>query len=129
MTTEEIVEKYLDLFTLVIETAGDITGISSYKEVKRILKDNKETLDNFISQGAPFNLIVTACISFIVLDIHGVEKLSECDDSEIDTYTTAIWDLYLKNPTRKFSTKYGLPTMDNLDVYFRVRRFTKRNND
>ena len=124
MTVQEILDKYLDLFVLVMETAGEKTDNKYYKDVKRIIKDNKSILDDMIEKTPviPFELVVVMCIAFLVEEIHGTERLIESDYDELDNYINSMWDLYLKKPTRHFTSKYGLEPIDKLTVHYRIRK-------
>ena len=41
MTYKEIADKYIDLFILIIETAGDVTNNQSYKNIENTVKKNR----------------------------------------------------------------------------------------
>ena len=102
LTTEELFREYIKLFTLIVETAGQTEGNKSYKEVTRVLKENEH-------------------IFFIIKDIHGTEKLS--GENSMETIKPLVDDFYvryIKKPTRKFTAKYGLPAVEDLNTYIKL---------
>lgn len=122
MTVQEILDKYLDLFVLIMESAGEKTDNEYYKNVKQILDNHKSVVDDMIEKTPiiPFELVVVMYISFLVEEIHGADRLANSDDEEIDNYINSMWNLYLKKPTRRFTAKYGLEPIDDLTIHYRI---------
>lgn len=122
MTTREIYNKYKEIFILVMEAAGEETDNTAYKNVEKILNqhDISRAIDQFIEQEAPFQIFISICIVALLLEIHEVSELTELDPDETYELADYIFQHYLKKPTRKFTSMYGLPVINSLDTYFKV---------
>jgi len=115
MTYKEIAEKYIDLFVLIIETAGDVTNNQSYKNIEHIVeKSRKEVLDKAIEDEVDFGMFIVLLITAALMDIHSLEDLSNKDEDEMYVLISDMWDRYLKKPTRKFLTQNGMKLIDEL---------------
>lgn len=126
MTTKELYFKYKDIFILVLESAGEETGNSVYKEVERITKDNEESVLSLIDRGGNFSLVITSMVAAIVVEVHGKEKLANQDISE---YIYTLFDLYLKKPTRSFCTQNGVPVIKDIREWTSILRKLELPND
>jgi len=122
MTVREALDKYLDLFVLIMESAGEETGNSSYKNAARLIEGRKNMLQEVADEGYPFSMLVVMCISVIVIDVHGVDRLARTSIDDMDNYITSIWELYLKKPTRSFTEKNGLTPISDLEYSFVVAK-------
>ena len=109
MTVEEIYKEYKKLFVLIMETAGQETNNSVYVKSEEILKKHDNLFKQHIEQDAPFEVFVTSCMVVLIMEIHGLEKLSDLDEKETTNLVKSMYDMYLKRPTKKFASKYGLP--------------------
>lgn len=121
LTTEELFREYIKLFTLIVETAGQTEGNKSYKEVTRVLKENEHIVKKIIEEEMSFTPFVASLIFFIIKDIHGTEKLS--GENSMETIKPLVDDFYvryIKKPTRKFTAKYGLPVVEDLNTYIKL---------
>lgn len=115
MTYREIAEKYIDLFVLIIETAGDVTNNQSYKNIEHIVeKSRKEVLDKAIEDEVDFGMFIVLLITAALMDIHSLEDLSNKNEDEMYVLISDMWDRYLKKPTRKFLTQNGMKLIDEL---------------
>lgn len=115
MTYKEIAEKYIDLFVLIIETAGDVTNNQSYKNIEHIVeKSRKGVLDKAIEDEVDFGMFIVLLITAALMDIHPLEDLSNKDEDEMYVLISDMWDRYLKKPTRKFLTQNGMKLIDEL---------------
>ena len=131
MTCEEIYIKYVDLFKLLIKTAGIETGNTSYRNVDKILEqeDDKRCINHAIEDEVDFRIFVSILIFRVMIDIHGIEKLEKLDEDEMKDLITSLYVLYLLKPTRKFCTKYGLPVFNDPEITAIVRRKIKFNRE
>lgn len=114
MTTKELYEKYKDIFILAIETAGEETGNSVYRNVSEIInsEDTRLGVEELISYGCRLDLIIVKLVCDIVLAIHGIEKLN---NEDLMDYANPIFELYLKKPTRAFCQQNGIPVIKSLE--------------
>ena len=115
MTYKEIADKYIDLFILIIETAGDVTNNQSYKNIENTVKKNRKELDRAIEDEVDFGMFIVILITTALLDIHSLEDLSDKNEDEMYTLISDMWDRYLKKPTRKFLTQNGMKLIDELN--------------
>lgn len=115
MTYKEIADKYIDLFILVIETAGDLTNNQSYKNIENIVKKSKKELDRAIEDEVDFGMFIVILITSALLDIHSLEDLSNKDADEMYILISDMWNRYLKKPTRKFLAQNGMKLIDELN--------------
>lgn len=120
MTAEELFPEYEKLFKLVIETAGQENGNEIYKNVYNIIEKNKEAINRSIEDDIPFNVFVSLLDFLVIKEVHGVEKLSKMDDEELKGLIDSMFKLYLEKPTRKFTSKYGLPVVYSLNTYLKI---------
>lgn len=118
MTTEEIYKEYKKLFVLIMETAGQETNNSVYVRSEEILKKHEGLFKQPIEQDAPFEIFVTTCMVVLIMEIHGLEKLNDLDEKETTDLVKSMYELYLKRPTKKFASKYGLPFDGDLNNRF-----------
>lgn len=118
ITTEELFREYIKLFTLIVETAGQTEGNRSYSEITRILEENEHVVKKVIEEEMPFTPFVATLIFLVVEDVHGAQKLSGEESVEIiKPLVDDFYVRYIKKPTRKFTAKYGLPAVENLNTY------------
>lgn len=115
MTYKEIADKYIDLFVLIIETAGDVTNNQSYKNIENTVKKNRKELDKAIEDEVDFGMFIVILITTALLDIHSLEDLSDKNEDEMYTLISDMWDRYLKKPTRKFLAQNGMKLIDELN--------------
>lgn len=113
MTTKEIFDKYLILFKIVVSEAGNTTNNDVYKNVYNIFEEHNEAINSAIEREIPFNLFVTLCISIVVYSINA-ETMSN-DVEKANSLINDFWIRYIKKPTKSFTSKYGLETMNELD--------------
>lgn len=130
MTTKEIYQKYKEVFILVMETAGEETGNKVYKDVEKILNKNsfKKVINQAAEQDVPLPVFICICIVTLLGEIHGPDKLSEMDMEESYKLADFMFQNYLKKPTRKFTSTYGLPVINSLDTYFKFTRIKDGDN-
>lgn len=123
MTVEEIYTKYIGIFKVLIKAAGQETGNSSYKNVDKILsiEDNVKIIKRAIEDEVEIRLFVTILIFMVMIDIHGVDKLENTETEDMKNLITSMYQLYLHIPTRKFCTKYGLPTFNDPEMTCVIR--------
>ena len=121
MTTKEIYRKYEEVFILVMEAAGEETNNQAYKNVEKILKDKvfAKSINQAIEDEAPIQVFISLCIVALLKEIHGVDELSDMTEDETYELADYIFQHYLRKPTRKFTSTYGLPVINSLDTYFR----------
>ena len=121
MTTKEIYRKYEEVFILVMEAAGEETNNQAYKDVERILKDKvfAKSINQAIEDEAPIQVFISLCIVALLKEIHGVVELSDMTEDETYELADYIFQHYLRKPTRKFTSTYGLPVINSLGIYFR----------
>lgn len=121
MTTKEIYRKYEEVFILVMEAAGEETNNQAYKDVERILKDKvfAKSINQAIEDEAPIQVFISLCIVALLKEIHGVDELSDMTEDETYELADYIFQHYLRKPTRKFTSTYGLPVINSLGIYFR----------
>jgi hypothetical protein len=115
MTYKEIADKYIDLFVLIIETAGDVNNNQSYKNIENTVKKNRKELDRAIEDEVDFGMFIVILITTALLDIHSLEDLSDKNEDEMYTLISDMWDRYLKKPTRKFLAQNGMKLIDELN--------------
>lgn len=121
LTTEELFREYVKLFKLLVETAGYTVKNKSYLEVERILQKQEKNIKATIEDDIPFTPFVATLIFYIILDIHGADRLEGVEKTEeVKNLTDDFWERYLKRPTRKFTSKYGLPEVRDLETYITV---------
>lgn len=122
MTWEELVRAYIRMFVLVMETAGDQTGNSTYKEVQHYIDENPSGIQQLIDndEAISFEEVILFLISLIVLNVHGdkvvSDKLIEFDVAKSEEAGRLIDDLYqryLKGPTDAFMKKNGMPPVED----------------
>lgn len=109
MTIAEVGSKFLEMFILVLEAAGEETGNTSYKEVSRIIEKNKDELDRAIQSDVSYDILVCLCIILVLADIHTMDKLKLMEPTELQELTIDLYYRYLSKPVRSFSSKHGLP--------------------
>lgn len=126
MTYREIAEKYIDLFVLIIETAGDTTNNQSYKNIEHILKKSKKELDRAIDDEIDFGMFIVILITTTLMDIHDLENLANKDEDEMYVLISDMWERYLKKPTRKFLIQNGMKLIDELNY---ISVILKRNKN
>jgi hypothetical protein len=121
LTTEELFREYVKLFKLLVETAGYTVKNKSYLEVERILQKQEKNIKATIEDDIPFTPFVATLIFYIILDIHGADRLEGVEKTEeVKNLIDDFWERYLKRPTRKFTSKYGLPEVRDLETYITV---------
>lgn len=120
LTTEELFREYVKLFKLLVETAGYTVKNKSYLEVERILQKQEKNIKATIEDDIPFTPFVATLIFYIILDIHGADRLEGEKTEEVKNLIDDFWERYLKRPTRKFTSKYGLPEVRDLETYITV---------
>lgn len=121
LTTEELFREYVKLFKLLVETAGYTVKNKSYLEVERILQKQEKNIKATIEDDTPFTPFVATLIFYIILDIHGADRLEGVEKTEeVKNLIDDFWERYLKRPTRKFTSKYGLPEVRDLETYITV---------
>jgi len=114
MTYREIAEKYIDLFILVIETAGDITNNQSYKNIEQTLKKSYKEINRAIDDEIDFEMFIVILITTTLLDIHELNDLYKKDEDEMYNLINDMWIRYLKKPTRNFLSQNGMKLIDKL---------------
>lgn len=127
MTAEELFPEYEKLFKLVIETAGQENGNEIYKNVYNIIDENREIINRSIEDDIPFNVFVSLLAFLVIKEVHGIEKLSEMDDENLKGLIDSMFKLYLEKPTRKFTSKYGLPVVYSLNTYLKIILMNSKN--
>lgn len=121
LITEELFREYVKLFKLLVETAGYTVKNKSYLEVERILQKQEKNIKATIEDDIPFTPFVATLIFYIILDIHGADRLEGVEKTEeVKNLIDDFWERYLKRPTRKFTSKYGLPEVRDLETYITV---------
>ena len=121
LTTEELFREYVKLFKLLVETAGYTVKNKSYSEVERILQKQEKNIKATIEDDIPFTPFVATLIFYVILDIHGADRLEGVEKTEeVKNLIDDFWERYLKRPTRKFTSKYGLPEVRDLETYITV---------
>ena len=121
LTTEELFREYVKLFKLLVETAGYTVKNKSYPEVERILQKQEKNIKATIEDDIPFTSFVATLIFYVILDIHGADRLEGVEKTEeVKNLIDDFWERYLKRPTRKFTSKYGLPEVRDLETYITV---------
>lgn len=121
LTTEELFREYVKLFKLLVETAGYTVKNKSYLEVERILQKQEKNIKATIEDDIPFTPFVATLVFYIILDIHGADRLEGVEKTEeVKNLIDDFWERYLKRPTRKFTSKYGLPEVRDLETYITV---------
>lgn len=121
LTTEELFREYVKLFKLLVETAGYTVKNKSYLEVERILQKQEKNIKATIEDDIPFTPFVATLIFYVILDIHGADRLEGVEKTEeVKNLIDDFWERYLKRPTRKFTSKYGLPEVRDLETYIIV---------
>lgn len=122
LTTEELFREYVKLFKLLVETAGyNTVKNKSYLEVERILQKQEKNIKATIEDDIPFTPFVATLIFYVILDIHGADRLEGVEKTEeVKNLIDDFWERYLKRPTRKFTSKYGLPEVRDLETYITV---------
>ena len=129
MTFEQIYEKYIGVFKVLMLAAGHETGNKSYLKIGELLDTDSEWRKNVrraIEDEVEFRMFVGILISVVVIDVHGLEKLTEADAETAYSLIESVWEKYLKEPTQKFCRKYGIEQFDTLDISFRVMEKNKR---
>lgn len=126
MTTKELYYKYKDVFILVLESAGEETSNSVYKDAERIVRENEENVLALIDRGVSFSLVITSMVAAVVVEVHGKEKLANQDISE---YIYTLFDIYLKKPTRSFCTQNGVPVIKDINEWTSILRKIELPND
>lgn len=131
MTTEEIYKKYKEIFILVMESVGEETGNSVYKDVENILDNKfiKQAIHEIIEQEVPLPVFISLCIIALLERIHSREVLEKMEPEESYKLADYIFQNYLKKPTRKFTSTYGLPVINSLDTYFRILKVKNNGTD
>ena len=74
MTCEELYEKYVGIFKVLIKTAGDKEENSSYQNVAHILKEkgSREMIRRAIDDEVDFRVFVSILIFLVMRDVHGI---------------------------------------------------------
>lgn len=123
LTTKELFEEYIKLFKLIVESAGEVTRNKNYLNVEKIIEANRKNIDQVIEMDIQFSPFVASLIFYIILDVHGgLEKLSGADNiDKVNFYINDFWERYLKKPTWRFTSKHGLPKVENLNTYIEIR--------
>ena len=121
MTAKELFPKYVEIFELVIEQAGEDTGNKVYKNISKVILDNKDKIESSIENDVPFSLFVTVLIMIVLLEVHTPEKLDKMSKEDTKVLMDDLFDRYLKKPTRKFTASYGLPNMNCLEYGALIR--------
>ena len=122
MTVQEIYSNYKEIFILCLEKAGADTGNDSYKNIEKILEQDKEIIDLVIEEDACFEILIGTMIYLVLKDIHGKEKLEKNSLSDNYIIMSDLFDRYLRIPTRKFCSSNGIPTINHLDYSFKLIR-------
>lgn len=128
-TLQELYEEYKKIFILVIETAGDKTGNRVYKEVENIIKDNERHFQDLIEDDVPFKALIAAMEFMVITKIRSVEELEQLGEEKVKDLVDSMFDLYLKRPTRKFTSTHGLPPVDELSTYITIILTNRKRNE
>lgn len=114
MTYEELIRKYVSLFILVIEVAGDTTNNKYYRDVALYVERNENLIQTLIDREVGFPQFISTIISVVLLQIHddsicGYENTKKANELIEDLYIR-----YLRTPTNKFMKENGLKPIRSL---------------
>lgn len=131
MTITELFPKYVELFILVMEAAGQKTGNAYYTNVEKIIKreDSKAFIEGFLKQDPPFPVMITILEFLLIKEMRGIEGAEELSIDSGKDLVDDMFERYLKKPTRKFTSTYGLSPVVELDTYFKVIIKTKEEDE
>ena len=128
-TLQELYKEYKKIFILVIETAGDKTENKVYKDVEKILEENEQHLQGLIEDDVPFKALIAAMEFMVITKIRTIKELEQSGEEEVKNLVDSMFNLYLKRPTRKFTSVHGLPPIDELSTYISIILINRKRNE
>ena len=110
MSYEEALKSWEKIFILVMENTDDPV----YKKAEEII--NKESTQNLIKhlieEEVYLPYAIGGYIAMMIVEAQGPEKLKKLSLDEMGERIDDFWNRYLRKPTRAFTTKNGLPPVD-----------------
>lgn len=110
MSYEEALKSWEKIFILVMENTDDPV----YKKAEEII--NKEStqrlIKTLIEEEVYLPYAIGGYIVTMIIEAQGPEKLEKLSLDEMGERIDDFWNRYLKKPTRAFTTKNGLPPVD-----------------
>jgi hypothetical protein len=127
MTTGEIVKEYKKRFILIIETKGEELNNKFYKNIENILDGEfcKTIEEDSIVKDAPLEIFIATYLVSLLMEMYGLDKFDGEYITERDEYKF-IYDHYLKSMTDKFTSQYGLPSVNMERIGFRIFSIGKK---
>jgi len=110
MSYEEALKSWEKIFILVMESTDDPV----YRKAEELI--NKEStqkmIKRLIEEEVYFPYAIGGYIITMIIEAQGPEKLERLSLDEMGERIDDFWNRYLKKPTRIFTTKNGLPPVD-----------------
>ncbi len=122
MTEKDVKIEYSKLFYILMEDAGDQANNDGYKRAKEVTDDISSTF--IIRSGLRYNILEDDAISFeefimvlilkLITLVLSKEIVAGFSSEEIKERVEDVYTRYLIGGTRKFTSKYGLPTVHSV---------------
>ena len=110
MSYEEALKSWEKIFILVMESTDDPV----YRKAEELI--NKEStqkmIKSLIEEEDYLPYAIGGYIVTMIIEAQGLEKLEKLSLDEMGERIDDFWNRYLKKPTRAFTTKNGLPPVD-----------------
>jgi len=124
MSYEETLKSWEKIFILVMESTDDPV----YKKAEEII--NKEStqklIKSLIEDEVYLPYAIGGYIAMMIVEAQGPEKLEKLSLDEMEERIDDFWNRYLRKPTRAFTTKNGLPPVDQESLKVSCK-FIKKN--
>lgn len=124
MSYEETLKSWERIFILVMESTDDPV----YKKAEEII--NKEStqklIKSLVEDEVYLPYAIGGYIAMMIVEAQGPERLEELSLDEMEERIDDFWNRYLKKPTRAFTTKNGLPPVDQESLRVSCK-FIKKN--
>lgn len=124
MSYEEALKSWEKIFILVMESTDDPV----YRKAEEVI--NKEStqklIKSLIEEEVYLPYAIGGYIVTMIIEAQGPEKLEKLSLDEMGERIDDFWNRYLKKPTRAFTTKNGLPPVDQESLRVSCK-FIKKN--
>lgn len=127
MTLEEEYEEYKKVFILVMEVAGDNTDNDIYRNVEKYVNHHKynNLMNSLLSNNISLDIFIGLLILILLIESCSIVGLMNLGLKKCSSMMLYIFDNYLKDPTRKFTSTHGLPIIDKLDVDLIIKKLNE----
>lgn len=110
MSYNEMLKEWEKIFILIMENTDDLI----YNKAEEIINKtpNQNLIKEMLEEELPLSCAIGGYIIMMLIESQGPDKLGDLNMEEMVRRIDDFWNRYLKKPTRVFTSKNGLPTID-----------------